>query len=139
MANRFLLCKSSITCTISATTDIILTAALSTPCRAGKPETSSYIVRNETNGSYAIEQFLARIILGNSYGVWDKLNAPAEAGAGMKLHHGIFQQVFHIAAENTGQLVEDVCLRLVNAIDPLFVHLNVAQIHAGLLCKLCLR
>jgi len=57
----------------------------------------------------------------------------------MKLHHGIFQQVFHIAAENTGQLVEDVCLRLVNAIDPLFVHLNVAQIHAGLLCKLCLR
>ena len=66
-------------------------------------------------------------------------NAPAEAGAGMKLHHGIFQQVFHIAAENTGQLIEDVCLRLVNAIDPLFVHLNVAQIHAGLLCKLCLR
>ena len=66
-------------------------------------------------------------------------NAPAEAGAGMKLHHGIFQQVFHSAAENTGQLVEDVCLRLVNAIDPLFVHLNVAQIHAGLLCKLCLR
>lgn len=74
MANRFLLCKSSITCTISATTDIILTAALSTPCRAGKPETSPYIVRNETNGSYAIEQFLARIILGNSYGAWDKLN-----------------------------------------------------------------
>lgn len=74
MVNRFLLCKSSITCTISATTDIILTAALSTPCRAGKPETSSYIVRNETNGSYAIEQFLARIILGNSYGAWDKLN-----------------------------------------------------------------
>ena len=32
----------------------------------------------------------------------------------MKLHHGIFQQVFNIAAENTGQLVEDVCLRLVN-------------------------
>ena len=57
----------------------------------------------------------------------------------MKLRHGIFQQVFHIAAENTGQLVEDVCLRLVNAIDPLLVHLNVAQIHAGLLCKLCLR
>ena len=26
-----------------------------------------------------------------------------------------------------------------HAIDPLFVHLNVAQIHAGLLCKLCLR
>ena len=71
---QILLCKSSITCTISATTDIILTAALSTPCRAGKPETSSYIVRNETNGSCAIEQFLARIILGNSYGVWDKLN-----------------------------------------------------------------
>ena len=73
------------------------------------------------------------------YDWFDIENAPAEAGAGMKLHHGIFQQVFHIAAENTGQLVEDVCLRLVNAIDPLFVHLNVAQIHAGLLCKLCLR
>ncbi|MEI3094380.1 MAG: hypothetical protein V8T48_10855 [Oscillospiraceae bacterium] len=41
-------------------------------------------------------------------------NAPAEAGAGMKSHHGVFQQVFHIAAENAGQLVEDVCLRLVN-------------------------
>lgn len=40
----------------------------------GKPETSPYIVRNETNGSLAIEQFLARIILGNSYGAWDKLN-----------------------------------------------------------------
>lgn len=40
----------------------------------GKPETSPYIVRNETNGSYAIEQFLARIILGNSYGAWDKQN-----------------------------------------------------------------
>ena len=26
----------------------------------------------------------------------------------MKLHHGIFQQVFHIAAENTGQLIEDL-------------------------------
>lgn len=40
----------------------------------GKPETSPYIVRNETNGSLAIEQFLARIILGNSYGAWDKLD-----------------------------------------------------------------
>ena len=39
-----------------------------------KPETSPYIVRNETNGSPAIEQFLARIILGNSYGAWDKQN-----------------------------------------------------------------
>ncbi len=40
----------------------------------GKPETSPYIVRNEPGGSYAIEQFLAKIILGNSYGVWDKLD-----------------------------------------------------------------
>ena len=40
----------------------------------GKPETSPYIVRNETNGTLAIEQFLARIILGSSYGAWDKLN-----------------------------------------------------------------
>lgn len=40
----------------------------------GKPETSPYIVRNEAGGSYAIEQFLARIILGNSYGAWDKLD-----------------------------------------------------------------
>ena len=55
-------------------------------------------------------------------------NAPAEAGAGMKLHHGIFQQVFHIAAENTGQLVENDCLRLVNAIDPLFGRVDGFQI-----------
>lgn len=40
----------------------------------GKPETSPYIVRNEAGGSLAIEQFLARIILGNSYGAWDKLD-----------------------------------------------------------------
>lgn len=40
----------------------------------GKPETSPYIVRNEVGGSLAIEQFLARIILGNSYGAWDKLD-----------------------------------------------------------------
>lgn len=80
-----------------------------------------------------------KMLTPEGYDWFDIENAPAEAGAGMKLHHGIFQQVFHIAAENTGQLVEDVCLRLVNAIDPLFVHLNVAQIHAGLLCKLCLR
>ena len=40
----------------------------------GKPETSPYIVRNEVGGSLAIEQFLARIILGNSYGSWDKLD-----------------------------------------------------------------
>ncbi len=40
----------------------------------GKPETSPYIIRNEPDGSYAIEQFLAKIILGNSYGAWDKLD-----------------------------------------------------------------
>ncbi len=40
----------------------------------GKPETSPYLVRNEAGGSYAIEQFLAKIILGNSYGAWDKLD-----------------------------------------------------------------
>lgn len=40
----------------------------------GKPETSPYIVRNEVGSSLAIEQFLARIILGNSYGAWDKLD-----------------------------------------------------------------
>ncbi len=38
------------------------------------PETYPYIVRNEPGGSYAIEQFLAKIILGNDYGVWDKLD-----------------------------------------------------------------
>lgn len=43
----------------------------------GQPGTSPYIVRNESGGSYAIEQFLARIILGNSYGAWDKLNIAA--------------------------------------------------------------
>lgn len=32
------------------------------------------IVRNEANGGWAIEQFLARIILGGGYGYWDKLD-----------------------------------------------------------------
>lgn len=40
----------------------------------GQPGTSPYIVRNEAGGSYAIEQYLARIILGSSYGAWDKLD-----------------------------------------------------------------
>lgn len=39
-----------------------------------RPETYPYIVRNEPGGSYAIEQFLAKIILGNDYGAWDKLD-----------------------------------------------------------------
>lgn len=43
----------------------------------GKPSTYSHIVRNEENGSLAIEQFLARIILGNNYGAWDKLDVAA--------------------------------------------------------------
>ena len=40
----------------------------------GQPSTYPRIVRNETNGSEAIEQFLTRIILGSSYGAWDKLD-----------------------------------------------------------------
>ena len=40
----------------------------------GKPETYPLIVRNEVGGSLAIEQFLARIILGSNYGAWDKLD-----------------------------------------------------------------
>lgn len=40
----------------------------------GKPSTYPRIVRNEEYGSKAIEDYLARIILGNSYGAWDKLD-----------------------------------------------------------------
>ena len=40
----------------------------------GAASTYPKIVRNETNGSLAIEQYLARIILGQNYGAWDKLN-----------------------------------------------------------------
>ncbi len=40
----------------------------------GRPETYPLIVRNEVGGSLAIEQFLARIILGSNYGAWDKLD-----------------------------------------------------------------
>ena len=40
----------------------------------GKPSTYSLVVRNEENGSLAIEKFLARIILGSRYGEWDKLD-----------------------------------------------------------------
>ncbi len=40
----------------------------------GRPETYPLIVRNEAGGSLAIEQFLAKIILGSNYGAWDKLD-----------------------------------------------------------------
>ncbi len=40
----------------------------------GEPSTYPRIVRNKKGGSLAIEQYLAKIILGNSYGAWDKLD-----------------------------------------------------------------
>ncbi len=40
----------------------------------GEASTYPRIVRNEEGGSVAIENFLARIILGNDYGAWDKLD-----------------------------------------------------------------
>lgn len=40
----------------------------------GKASTYPRIVRNEAGGSMAIENYLARIILGNEYGAWDKLD-----------------------------------------------------------------
>ena len=39
-----------------------------------KPSTYPRIVRNEENGSLAIENFLKQIIMGSSYGAWDKLD-----------------------------------------------------------------
>ena len=40
----------------------------------GKADTYPRIVRNEKNGSKAIEDYLAQIILGSNYGAWDKLD-----------------------------------------------------------------
>lgn len=40
----------------------------------GKASTYPRIVRNEEGGSLAIENYLAKIILGNDYGAWDKLD-----------------------------------------------------------------
>ena len=40
----------------------------------GSASTYPRIVRNEENGSKAIEDYLARIILGNDFGAWDKLD-----------------------------------------------------------------
>ena len=40
----------------------------------GSASTYPRIVRNEEGGSLAIENYLARIILGNDYGAWDKLD-----------------------------------------------------------------
>ena len=40
----------------------------------GSASTYPRIVRNETNGSKAIEDYLAQIILGSNYGAWDKLD-----------------------------------------------------------------
>ena len=40
----------------------------------GKASTYPRIVRNEENGSLAIERYIRRIILGNDYGEWDKLD-----------------------------------------------------------------
>lgn len=41
---------------------------------SGKASGYPRIVRNETNGSLAIERYIRRIILGNDYGTWDKLD-----------------------------------------------------------------
>ena len=43
----------------------------------GSAGTYPRIVRNEEGGSLAIENFLARIILGNDFGAWDKLDVAA--------------------------------------------------------------
>ncbi|MBE6980180.1 MAG: hypothetical protein E7431_07375 [Ruminococcaceae bacterium] len=43
----------------------------------GSASTYPRIVRNEEGGSKEIEDFLARIILGNDYGAWDKLDVAA--------------------------------------------------------------
>ena len=40
----------------------------------GSASTYPRIVRNEEGGSLAIENYLARIILGNDYGAWNKLD-----------------------------------------------------------------
>ena len=40
----------------------------------GKASTYPRIVRNDTNGSLDIEKYIRRIILGNDYGAWDKLD-----------------------------------------------------------------
>ena len=40
----------------------------------GEASTYPRIVRNEKNGSKAIEDYLAQIILGSNYGAWDKLD-----------------------------------------------------------------
>ena len=40
----------------------------------GSASTYPRIVRNEANGSKAIEDYLAQIILGSNYGAWDKLD-----------------------------------------------------------------
>ena len=83
----------------------------------GKASTYPRIVRNETNGSLAIERFIARIILGNDYGAWDKLNVAK--GETVKTDTSLFAKVLKYLGASD--------LAIQNYLDAYFGKLSVSQ------------
>ena len=83
----------------------------------GQPSTSPYIVRNEAGGSYEIEQFLAKIILGNSYGAWDKLDVAK--GQTVATDSSLFAKVLKYLGASD--------LAIQNYLDAYFGNLSITQ------------
>lgn len=83
----------------------------------GRPSTYPRIVRNEANGSKAIEDYLARIILGNDFGAWDKLDVAK--GTTVATDSSLFASVLKYLGASD--------LAVQNYLDAYFGNLSVAQ------------
>ena len=83
----------------------------------GSASTYPLIVRNEENGSQAIEDYLARIILGNDYGAWDKLDVAK--GETVETDTSLFASVLKYLGASD--------LAIQNYLDAYFGNLSVAQ------------
>lgn len=83
----------------------------------GKASTYPRIVRNETNGSLAIERYIRRIILGNDYGTWDKLDVAK--GETVKTDTSLFAKTLKYLGASD--------LAIQNYLDAYFGKLSVSQ------------
>ena len=83
----------------------------------GKASTYPRIVRNDTNGSLAIERYIRRIILGNDYGTWDKLDVAK--GETVKTDTSLFAKTLKYLGASD--------LAIQNYLDAYFGKLSVSQ------------
>ena len=83
----------------------------------GSASTYPRIVRNEANGNLAIENFIARIIMGNDFGAWDKLDIAK--GETVATDTSLFASVLKYLGASD--------LAIQNYLDAYFGNLSVAQ------------